>query len=192
MLKMIQQAYNNLTKREKKALYWTFKIILTETSKLIILWIFFAYFKKEKEFLFSTITLLLLRCNMGGLHFHTYYGCLIFTWMVFVTSIIIFPNILHVSPQSITLLLIFYIILNITTGPVINSTRPPLSKVKIKSIKLTTCLILLLYILLSWLPIFNKYMQCGIWIITEQTLQLIIAKTQQKGDSYGKINSNHF
>ena len=184
MLNILKQEYNNLPEQERIVLCWGLKIFFSETSKFIILFILFTILNRKKEFLFATIILSLIRCNMGGLHYITYYGCFTVTLIVYITSIIIFPAIIRLNPQTIIMLLNICIILNIIIGPVINPTRPLLDKANVNKIKCKVGILLLLYNLLAYLLTFNIYIQCGIWIIMEQTLQLAIAKIQRKENVY--------
>ncbi len=182
MLEIIKHEYNNLTDLEKKTLRFGIKIIFTETSKFLILLLFFFILGRHKEFLFAVITLVPLRCNMGGIHFRTYLGCLVATFFIFTTSILVFPDHLDTDVQLATLLLVICLMVNIIIGPVINPTRPPLTKMDVKQIRMKVSITLFLYILLVNLFEINSYILCGMWIIVEQTLQLIIAKIQRNGD----------
>lgn len=182
MIKSIQQEYNQLTEKEKKIFQFGMKMILTETSKFLILIIFFLLIEKPIAFLFCTIILLPLRCNIGGIHLHTYWGCLAGTFIIYINAILILPQLIKLSTTTANLLLAICLIINLIVGPVINPTRPPLTKENVKQIKTNVIIIFLLYTLLINLFDINNYTICGIWIIAEQTLQLLIAKIQRNGE----------
>lgn len=179
MLSIIQEAYGKLSEKEKQSIYWGTKLIWTELSKFIILLIIFIILEKPGEFIISTVMLMPIRCNMGGLHFKSYHACLIATFVFFSIAILLLPNI-ALSKPSVLLLIGICIILNNITGPVINPTRPQLSEFQIIGIKKRAARILVLYAVLYCTFPNNKFLICGIWIIVEQTLQLILSKLQRR------------
>lgn len=180
MLNIILQEYENLTDFERKALQFWGKIVISELSKIIILFLFFMAINKSKEFLFTVSILLPLRCNMGGLHFHTYKGCLLATFIILTMPILILPNVVHITKETGILLLLICFITKMIIGPVINPTRPALSSIDIRNIRIRISVIFVIYILLLLTVLSNDYMACCIWIIIEQTLQLILAKLKRK------------
>ena len=57
--------------------------IFSELSKFLILFFIFSMLKRELAFVTAVIVLLILRSNMGGIHFKHYLSCLFFTFMFF-------------------------------------------------------------------------------------------------------------
>lgn len=179
LLSILHETYEKLSEKEKQSIYWGYKLIGAELSKFIIIFIFFILIGKWGEFLISIIMLLPLRCNMGGLHFKTYHVCFMVSFAVFVIAILFLPKIVLPYACMIIFLLIC-LILNVFIGPIINPTRPALSKFQIKRCKKRAVLILIFDIILYCTFPTNQYIICGIWITIEQTLQLVISKLQRR------------
>lgn len=175
MLDIIRKTYNDLPENEKQAIYWGNKLIGVELSKFIILLIIFIIMGKWGEFLISITMLLPLRCNLGGLHFKTYYSCLFATFVIFFIAIFLLPNII-LSRTLVSLLMGCCILLTWKLGPIMNPTRPPLQKSKIIKLKKRAVLILIFYTVLYCTFPNNTYIICSIWITVEQTLQLLLSK----------------
>ncbi len=180
MLNIILHEYQKLTELERKALHIGIKIIISELSKTIILFLFFLALNKQKEFIFTVLILLPLRCNMGGLHFHTYKGCLLATFIIVSMPILVLPNVVHITKEIGILLLLICFITNMVIGPVINPTRPALSSIDIRNIRIRISVIFVMYVVLLLSVLSKDYMTFCIWIIIEQTLQLILAKYKRK------------
>lgn len=179
MLSIIQKAYGELSEKEKQAIYWGYKLIGTELSKFIILLIIFIIIGKWGEFLISIAMLLPLRCNIGGLHFKTYRTCLLVTFSIFIVAIIILPKFI-LTKVKVILLMFLCLILTLIIGPIINPTRPSLSKFQIKKSKKRAAIIFVIYTILYCIFPDNQYIICGIWITIEQTIQLLLAKIQRR------------
>ena len=175
MKKAQQNEYERLSELDKKILCFSGKIIISETSKTLILLLIFALFHKIPEFLFSMVILFPIRCQIGGIHLKTYIGCLITTIAIFTTAIIILPENIRLSEFAIIGLLLLCTIICFHIGPIINPTRPKLTILQIKKCKLIACSSIICYIMLSFALQFNRFIVCGAWIIIIQTLQLIAA-----------------
>lgn len=175
MIDTLRNEYTKLSEFDKKILCFSGKIIIAETSKILILLLFFSFLHKVPELLFSMAILIPIRCQIGGLHFKTYIGCLIITLAIFTTAIIILPALLQPSPLTLAGALFFCAVICVYIGPIINPTRPKLTPSQTKRCKYIACNFILCYIMLSFALHFNHYIVCGIWIIIIQIMQLIVA-----------------
>lgn len=182
MFKTVRQEYAKLTHAQQRAIYWTFYIIGSELSKLIILFIIFSLLGKQLEFILTAIILLPIRCNAGGLHLQTYWGCLIATILFFLCAIVPLPILFPINVQLALSLLLLCAILNTCLGPVINPTRPSLSASQIKKSRICITLTFLLYGIILLVTRNVEKWSCCIWILVLQTIQLILAKC--KGDNH--------
>lgn len=161
-------------------LCFLFKTLFSEISKIIIMGILLhnhlpAYF-------FSLFVMLFLRCSTGGLHFYTYAGCLLTSILYITLSIRILPNIsLPVYLQLLLLLLCIGICYRI--GPIVSKYRPTPSQQLFVRGRNTTCTFIFIYALAIYIIPANHLMTAGFWTIILHSLQLIVAKIRQKGDT---------
>ncbi|MBE5943100.1 MAG: hypothetical protein E7264_11270 [Lachnospiraceae bacterium] len=188
MLRAILQEYKNLTDIEREILRFWGKIFISESSKTVILLLFFLIIDKCSAFLFSLGILLPLRCNMGGLHFNSYTRCLLATWGIFVVPICILPHIIEVNKGIAILSLFVCFAINLIAGPVINPTRPALFLTEIRNIRMRISVAFIIYVILIQVILSDEYIVYCIGIIIEQTLQLIIAKCTRKEQKDGIHN----
>lgn len=156
--------------------------ILSELSKLLIVLIISFPLGYADEILISTIVLLSIRCNCGGLHFSHYISCFVFT-SAFYTAVIILSNCpLPNTCLSLGLLISFGIFT--LTGPITSTMRPRLASQEVRKYSHRVTLLLLMYssllILLESLP----YRKIIYWVIVLQIFQLLCAKIARKGESY--------
>lgn len=166
----------NLSKIESAKLKYSLEIIFNDLSKLLILFFFFSIVGKKSDFIYSAITLLLLRPFTGGLHFKTYYGCLFFT-VVFFISCITFKNYFSINSLLIIFLLfIFLAAIILFFAPITSKSRPAYSDRKKQKFKLLSLIILFIHFFLFLFYKNNPYLMNSIWIMILQSIQLLIAK----------------
>lgn len=181
MIQMIQQEYGKLTKKQQKAIYWALKITGTELSKAAVMLLLFLLLGKGWELLFTMAVLFPIRSRMGGLHYKTYWGCLSVSILLFFGAIVLFPAVLPVTKETALILLCICMGINIATKPVINPTRPTLTKSDIQKTRRRIGIYLTAYALATYI-FYNHYFLCGMWMIVEQTLQLLIAAIKKNMD----------
>lgn len=180
MLNVIQQEYDKLPVAEQKLLAFWGKVFFCESSKLILLFLFFVICKKSLEFIFVTLVLMSIRCRLGGLHLKTYQGCLFATFCIYVCAIMLFPAVISLTPVMAVFLLTGSMVIFAGIGPVINPTRPALTKQQIQKAKALSLAVTLVYMPFAYLFYDNRYIICGTWIITIQALQLVAANLLRK------------
>lgn len=172
------------TSHELALVKYAITSILSELSKLIIMGLFFYLTGYFAEFMFSTILLLFLRINIGGLHCRHYLTCFILTFTVSYASVTLLPQFFTVSPAAIIVFSIIFMIICFKTGPIASPFRPMPDGAMIRRCRNTGTVIFLLFIL--FVSIFqssdaaSSYMQTGFWTITLHTLQMIVAKILNK------------
>lgn len=179
-----------LTQREKKLVSYFFKTLLSDFSKMILLYGLFFIFHMEKAYIYSLCTLLLIRSFTGGLHFKKYWSCFLFTGMFFSATLIC----IHYIPlnNSIVNFSIIIAILSIgIVGPLQSNKRPELSS-KNKRINIILAIsILFIHLVLYYIFPNSYYLTCAIWTIILQTVQLLISKgvmlMKNKFTKLGKI-----
>lgn len=155
------------------------KSISSELSKIIIMSIFF---RNHLSILFFLLFVMcLLRTFSGGLHFYTYYRCLVASTLYIGIIIFVFSKIelpLYVQ----LLLLITCIIVCYVIGPVLSKYRTNFPKKQLYFSRNITCLIIFLYTIILYIIPENPYFIAGTWMIILHSLQLIVAKIIKKGD----------
>lgn len=165
------------------------KTFSSDISKSVLLAILFR--NHLDLFALVMVMLFLLRSYSGGMHFHTYMGCLIATTCYFSLAILILPQI-SVPFAYKVLFLIVCMILCDRVGPVTSEYRPPLSPERITHFRNITITLLFLFILILYVIPEHPYSNVGFWVIILHSLQLVAAKllAQKKISSKEGGNEN--
>lgn len=165
----------DLSANEYQMMRYSLAIILNEVSKFLIIFLTFWLFQVHMIFLMGFLTLIMIRSNLGGLHFKTYWGCLGFSLIFFSISIYLYN---HVCLSQMLMIGLGLLCLTITyiVSPVLSSSRPKYSASKKDKFKHLGCILIMVHVL-GFITIKNNpYFTMSIWIIFLQTVQLIIAK----------------
>lgn len=157
--------------------------ILSESSKLIILGIFFYNMDKFSLYLWATIVLCTLRTATGGLHYNHYWSCLLMTFLFFFAGILILPM-LPLMMYGHILLLGVCIGINYRYAPIVSSYRPIPDGVSVKRSKMQSFVFITIYALLMFIIPENPFLTVGSWIIILQSLQLFVANLLQRRKNY--------
>lgn len=172
----------NYSDKEKALIQYGLSAILMEISKFIIMLIFFSIIEKSTEYLFATFILLLLRAHTGGLHFSTYFGCLLFSNIILYAGCVYFPDTIQVSEIWMLFSLLNCMVTLYLIGPIVSKSRPIPSSTQAKKHRIESFKIVFFYFLVVFFFSENHYIQIGFWMILLQTLQLSIAYFIKKGD----------
>lgn len=174
--KYLKETYK-LSSYQVAQIFFLFKTIASELSKIVIMGILFH--KNLILYLFALLIMIFLRSSMGGLHFYTYVGCLtasiIFIWL----SVYILPNIAITKYIQITALLLSLIICNYI-GPILSKYRPDVCREHFPQCKKFVTIFIFFYTLILYIMPSNQYLYIGFWVIILNSLQLIIAKMKRK------------
>lgn len=159
--------------------------LLSELSKMLIIFAISFPLGYADEILVSTIVLLSIRCNCGGLHFSHYISCFLFTSAFYIAVIYLSSRPLPTAVLSVGLLV--SVGLFALSGPVTSSMRPRLTPPEVLKYTRRVIALLLFYsvllIMLETLP----YRNIIYWVIVLQIFQLLCAKIARKGESYEKV-----
>lgn len=176
-LKQLLKEKYNLSSYQIAQLSFLCKTFFSEISKMLIMGI--VFYKELSLYLFALLTMLILRCTTGGLHFYTYAGCLLTSTIYIGIAIQLLPNI--TIPLNIKiLLLLFCVIVCNYIGPVPSKYRPPYSKKHIKTYKTIVSTFIFIFTLVLYIIPESPHLIVGFWIIILHSLQLIIAKYRRK------------
>ena len=176
-LKLMLKEY--YTPKEIAILRYIYLCFTYETSKFLIMFIFFTILGLHKEYCIAILALLSIRNFLGGLHFEHYWSCFLFTFLFMGTGIWLSLNVS--LPRDIELvILILSVITGFLIGPVISTKRRALSKKQSIIYRLCGTFILLIYFTLFTFKKTFPYSNIYFWVIVLQTLQLIFAKYLRK------------
>lgn len=175
-MKSLKQVLNekyHLSNYQIAQLYYLWKTVSSEISKVLIMGI--VFYKNLPLYFFALFIMLILRCSTGGIHFYTYIGCFIMSLTYLWIGIRLLPHISLSIYWKVFLLLICALICY-RTGPVPSKYRPVYSQQFIKKCKLVISTFILLYTLILYIIPESQYLIVSFWIIILHSLQLLIAK----------------
>ncbi len=156
-----------------------FKTIISELSKILIMGILFH--EKLSFYLFALFIMISIRSAMGGLHFYTYFSCLVTSILYLWLSIYILPQITLVKYLQLALLLACILICN-KIGPITSKYRPDSCRQYFERCKKFITVFIFIYALILFIMPENQYLYIGFWVIILHSLQLIAAKIRKKGE----------
>lgn len=162
---------NFLTEKDILKIQYTLEVLLGDLAKFIILFLIFFSLNEIPLFILSFIILISTRTLGGGIHFKTFYSCLIFTIAYFI--IVLLFSKLSAKP-NINFCIIFFImffIITLALAPCHNEKRPIKNRATLKILSLISLTFWsILYFNLSNMQICN----CIFISILFQIIQLII------------------
>ena len=160
-------------------LRYLFEALSSEISKTIIMGVFFSFLHLFPHYCFAMVVLLLLRTNVGGLHFKTYISCFLFSLGFFTLAVAILPQ-FEISKLAQLISLLLCILINYHIGPIVSCYRPKPNGVLIQKSKSNSFKVVFLYLLFVFIMPENLFVAIGFWVICLQTAQLIVASLLQK------------
>ncbi|MDD4364060.1 MAG: accessory gene regulator B family protein [Atribacterota bacterium] len=162
----------NYSQIEKYKIKYLLLIILSELSKFILLALIFNFLGYLSDFMLLTLSLLIFRPQIGGLHFNSYLKCFLITF-VFSLTIILSKNLFLLNTNTTLILGLFNLLAIYFLAPLFSKYKkkylPPRTSWKITSLALLHIVALLI------LPQ-NPYLLVTIWALFFQSLQLIIGR----------------
>lgn len=176
---LIQKKYD-FTDFQIAQLQYTFKTVLSELSKIIIL--AFLFHNQIWNFLMLSLLLCFLRICSGGLHCKTYLGCFL-TSVGFYIITLKYTAALSIPHKIKRLMLLLCILIGYCISPVTSKYHKKLEPRVIRLCRTCYLIILLLFLSAMYIFPYNSYLHIGFWVIVLHTLQLGAAKIVQKGAS---------
>lgn len=157
-------------------------VILGDASKFLILFVAFSLLGYWLEYVYAFITTTLLRIHIGGKHYNTYLGCLLFSTGYF--SLLVYLTVLLPRHYYIYLIMVTIPIslVLILASPRVSIKSGRKVKKNLSEIKRNILVLIVVYLLLLIIirePIFL----IGPFTIILQTIQLLT----MKGGSYYEI-----
>lgn len=173
----LKETYH-LTGYQAAQVIFLFKSIFSELSKMLIMGILFH--RHLPEYFFALFVMLFLRCTTGGIHFYTYWGCLLMSVSYVGLSILVLPWIPVFFPIKIVLLLASMATCFII-GPIASKYRPQAPSKQIMRFRILSAAFILLYTIIMIIFPQVSLLNIGFWVIIMHSLQLIVAKILKKG-----------
>ena len=157
-------------------------VILGDASKFLILFVAFSLLGYWQEYVYAFVTTTLLRIHIGGKHYNTYLGCLLFSTGYF--SLLVFLTVLLPRHYYIYLLIVTIPIalVLILTSPRVSIKSGRNVKKNLSEIKRNIIALIVVYLLL-FIIIREPIFLVGPFTIIFQTIQLLT----MKGGSYYEI-----
>lgn len=177
-MKEMLKTYYQFTDLQIARLYFLYKTLLSETSKLLLMGLLFH--SQLDVYMISVLALCLIRTVAGGLHCKTYLQCLLASTAYMAVCLILLPPIAVSVPAMIFLLLICAAV-NYAIAPVTSDVHVPLTPAQVQKGRTYAALFILIFLFILCIMPENKYVTPVFWIIIVHTLQLIAAKIRKKG-----------
>ncbi|MDF2843455.1 MAG: accessory regulator, partial [Herbinix sp.] len=157
-------------------------VILGDASKFLILFVAFSLLGYWQEYVYAFVTTTFLRIHIGGKHYNTYLGCLLFSTGYF--SLLVFLTVLLPRHYYIYLLIVTIPIalVLILTSPRVSIKSGRNVKKNLSEIKRNILVLIVVYLLL-FIIIREPIFLIGPFTIILQTIQLLT----MKGGSYYEI-----
>lgn len=157
---------------KKVKLCYCVEYILDSVIKTLVLYLLFACLGFAKEFVLCWLAINITRRYIGGLHMKTGVGCLILSFFIYFTAIIM-GEIVSLSTVQKIIVLIVDVIIAFLYGPFPSEQRPRYSektkrKFRIKGI-VGICIVVLADVTMD-LPT-----ECMMWILILQIMESVIA-----------------
>lgn len=163
--------------------------VLSETSKILLLFFVFHLLHMHTEFLISIGVLLSIRNFTGGIHLDHYTSCLAFTFLFLFLSILLSRYVI-LSAGLQVLIMEIGIVIVYKIGGVSSDKRPEPSPRKGFVFKMTACALLIVYIILFLCVKNLPWKNLMFWVIVLQITQLAAAKWMKERRKYNETQTN--
>ena len=150
--------------------------ILYDVSKTLIFLVFFCATGKGLEYLFAIVPLILLRTRTGGIHFRSYWSCLLASFVYLYAVINILPVFVTVHPLIVYLVLLVCAVLDYLIGPATLKERPKAPENAIKKAKIQNFQVVFLVAVAFFIFSNHQYLMVSFWTVVFHTVQLFITK----------------
>lgn len=189
------QAEYGFSDYQIKLIRFSFTGILYDVSKTLIFLIYFYMTGKFWEFIFAAVPLILLRTRTGGIHFHKYWTCFLFSFAYLCAAIYFLPSLITIHPLVIYPILLLCAVLDYLIGAVnikenraneeesiLDRKKSIMKRAKIQSFQVV-CLVAVLFFIFPD----STYLIVSFWTVVLHTLQLSITKLLKEVKCYEKL-----
>jgi accessory gene regulator B len=155
-------------------LKYMLELIINDMLKIIIMFIGFSLLGEGLAFIYCLVSLMLIRCFSGGLHLKTFSGCLIFTTCFLSICIFLHHHIFITLPLLIGLFF-FNMFIMVLLTPITPKQRPKYSEKKMLQFKFISIMVVVVNFTFYYVTGNSTYFAYAVWVITLQSIQLLIA-----------------
>lgn len=174
------QKSHNYTDYEIKVIRYFLLTMVSELSKLIVIFTFFACIGRFTESLVCLTVLLILRTTGGGIHCEHYISCFIVSFMFTLTSVFLAELI---TPNGIVMIVTLLIcnLIAYKMVPVVSYHRPKPTEELIKRSRRTNFTFLFFITVAVILFHTNRYVTIIFWLCVLHSIQLLLTKLEKGG-----------
>lgn len=178
-----------------KLIRFSFTGILYDVSKTVIFLIFFYVTGKFWEFMFAAVPLILLRTRAGGIHFHKYWTCFLFSFVYLLAAVSLLPDLIVIHPLAVYPILLACAVADYMIGAVnlkeslaceeesiLTHKMRIMKRAKIQSFQVVCLVAVLIFIFPD-----SRYLVVSFWTVVLHTLQLSIKKLIKEVKCYEKL-----
>ena len=182
------QTEYGFTDYQIKLIRYSLTALFYDISKLILFIIFFYHMGKLLHLVFALCPLMLLRTKTGGLHFHSYFSCLLVSFIYLYAVIMLLPFWIEVHPLGIYLILLLCAVINYIIGPNSLTRKTPKSTEFIKKAKMESFQVILIIAISVFIFSANEYLIVSFWTVVLHTIQLSITKILKEVKRHEKFS----
>lgn len=163
----------------KRLQKYYFQCFFSEGSKIFIFSIIFYKAQYIEQFWTALLFLVILRTNGGGLHCKHYLSCLLLSFSILLGNI--YCSLTFYLPILLArILLIMCTLFSIQLVPITSLNRPKPSQKVIWRSKRNTGIVIIFFIIITYLIPETQFVSIGFWAIIMHTCQLILAKILER------------
>ncbi len=182
------QTEYGFTDYQIKLIRYSLTALFYDVSKLILFIIFFYHTGKLLHLAFALCPLILLRTKTGGLHFHSYFSCLLVSFLYLYAAITLLPHFIELQPLIIYPVLLLCAVVNYIIGPNSLTRKTPKNTEFIKKAKMESFQVILIIAILFFIFSVNEYLIVSFWTVVLHTIQLSITKLLKEVKRHEKFS----
>jgi accessory gene regulator B len=178
MLHSVKKCFRNITidldYKEKDAIEYVSRVILTDLTKTLIFFCIFSILGIRQHIIIMLLYTIPLRINVGGFHLKNYVTCLSFSAIYF-ASIYNINTFISFNVYGLVFIATICTGLIFMLAPVIPLERFDVTSINKIALKIRGVVISLIYLLIFIIypSIYTRY---GIWVVIVQTILIVITE----------------
>jgi accessory gene regulator B len=160
---------------EKAMIRYSLEVLINTFLKLFMVFIAFLLIGKSLEFFYILLCVIGLRSFSGGLHFESFTGCVAFTLIYFIGTLIL-SHLLPTTDLLIYMTCFIAFIITLLFAPVISPKRPKYPNKKIRRFKMASLIFIIIYLGAYMVIGEHAFFEVTVWGLIIHIIQLFIGK----------------
>ena len=160
---------------EKAMIRYSLEVVVNTIIKLLMVFVAFLLIGRPLEFFFILVCVVGLRSFSGGLHFESFSGCVIFTLIYFLGTLII-SQLLPATDLLIYITCLIAFVITLLFAPVISPKRPKYPIKKIRRFKMASLIFIIIYLGAYRVIGNHAFFEITVWGLIIHIIQLFIGK----------------